>query len=143
MKKLLISIVFVLCVLGCTKELNEQGKTTWKLNPVITEQVEQATEGTASILTALTPFFPPAGAVGATLLAALGIWRKKIKPNYEKAKTEAELYHTSTKTLVEVIEEIKANQPEVWSKLKPILESNIGQNMENVIRALRGKAPKE
>lgn len=130
----------MLCVLGCTKEVNEQGETTWKLDPIRTQQVEDAVEGGASLLSVL---YPPAGAAVVAVLAALGIWRKKIKPNYEKAKTEANLYHTSTHTLVQVIEAIKKDEPELWEKIEPFLESRMGTNIENVIRAMRGLSPKE
>ena len=140
MKKWIISIVFVLCVLGCTKEINEQGQTTWKLDPIRTEQVESAIESGASLLSVV---YPPAGAAAVAILGALGIWRKKIKPNYEKAKTEANLYHTSTHTLVQVIEAIKKDEPELWEKIEPFMDSRIGTNTENVIRAIRGLPAKE
>jgi hypothetical protein len=143
-KAILLSIVFVAFFCGCTKEINtETGETTWKLNPIISQQVEDTAEGAAGLLTALTPFIPHAGVAGGALLTALGIYRRKVKPNFDKAKTEANLYHTATHTLVEVIEDIKKNEPEVWAKIKPLLETEMGQNIENAIRAIRGLPPKE
>jgi len=144
MKKLLISIVFVLslCLSGCTRETNtETGETKWKLNPIISEQFEKGGEGAAGLLAAIAPFWPPAGAASVTLLSLLGIYRRKVKPKFEKAKNEAEIYHASTQTLVEVIEDIKLHEPELWEKLKPLIK--MGPNTENVIRALRGKPPIE
>lgn len=142
MKKWLC-IVMLLCVLGCTKEIGEDGRTTWKLDPIRSEQVEKGVESAAKLLQALTPFLPHAGVAGTALLAALGIYRKKVKPNFDKAKTEANLYHTSTHTLVEVIEAIKKDEPELWEKIEPFLEGRIGKNTENVIRAMRGLPIKE
>ena len=143
MRKWLITIVFALCVAGCTKEIDNQGKSTWKINPIVSEKVEQPIEATGNLLTALSAVYPPAGAAGVALLTALGIYRKKIKPNFEKAQTEANLYHTSTHTLVQVIETIKKEQPGAWKLIEPFLKSKMGQNTENVIRALRGLPPKE
>jgi len=143
MKKWLITLILLISLCGCTKELNtETGEATWRLNPIISEQIENTAEGTAGLLQALAPIVPYAGTAGAALLAALGIYRGKVKPNYVKAKTEAELYHASTKTLVDVIEDIKKNQPELWLKLKPALvDSQMAKNVEQVIWALKQEKP--
>jgi len=144
MKKWLITLVFVLCVLGCTKEINDQGKETWKLNPIFSEKIEAPIEAGGNLLTALAPLLPYAGTAGVALLTALGIYRKTVKPQFEEAKTEANLYHTSTHTLVAIIEDIKIKQPDLWAKLKPFLEdAKMSKNIQNVILALRGLPPSE
>lgn len=139
MKKIAVIVVILLC--SCTKVANEQGEKTYQLNPETAAEIEAPIEATGSLLTALTPLYPPAGAAGVAILTALGIWRKKIKPKYEKAQTEANLYHTTTHALVTAIEEFKENSPEAWLKLKE--ELNVGPNVENVIRAIRNLPIKE
>ncbi len=140
----LIAITTMLAMSGCTAVEDEKtGKTTWKLNPLISKQVEDAAEGTAGILKILGPYIPYAGTGSVAIMTALGIYLKKIKPNYTKAKTEANLYHTTTHTLVQVVEHIKKNEPEIWAKLKPLLDSEMGRNTENAIRGLRGLPAKE
>ena len=133
MKKWILSIILLVCITGCTKEIDDQGKATWKLDPVRTKQVEDAIEGGASLLSAV---YPPALAAVVTLLGLLGYWRKKIKPNYEKAQTEANLYHTTTHTIVAAIEELKKTDNAAWKKLEKELAMSV--NLENVIRAIRG-----
>lgn len=132
----------MLCIFGCTKEINQEGQTTWRLDPVRTEQVEQSVEGFAGLLATLTPFLPHAGAAAVPILAALGIWRKKIKPNYEKAKTEANLYHTTAHTIIAAIEELKKTDNQAWKKLEKEL-GPMSINLENVIRGMRNLPPKE
>ena len=143
MKKILLSVILLFFVCGCTKEINEQGQATWKLDPVRSEKVEKQVESAAGLLTALTPFLPHAGVAATALLTALGVYRTKVKPNFDKARTEANLYHTTTHTLVQVIETIKKDEPELWAKIEPFMDSKIGKNTENVIRAMRGLPVKE
>lgn len=145
MKKVLTGLILgfglvLVCISGCTKSVNEDGKTVWGIDLGKSAQIEDAVDAGSSLLSII---YPPATAVALTILTALGIYRKKIKPHFEKVKTEANLYHTSTHTLVQVIETIKKDQPELWKKLEPFLESRIGVNTENVIRAIRGLSPKE
>ena len=139
MRKWILSIAFVVCLIGCTKEIDKQGKTTWKLDPVRTKQVEDAVEGGASLLSVV---YPPATAAGLAILTALGIWKKKIKPNYEKAKTEANLYHTTAHTIIAAIDELKKTDNPAWKKLEKEL-GPMSLNIENVIRAIRNLPAKE
>ena len=122
------------CLHGCTKEIDDQGKTTWKLDPIRAEQIEDTIEGGANLLKVI---YPPAGAAMVTLLGLLGYWRKKIKPSFEKAKIEANLYHTTTHTIVAAIEELKKTDNPAWKKLEKEL-GPMSVNLENVIRAIRG-----
>jgi len=143
MKKWLISIVFMLCVVGCVKKVNEQGEITYRADPCAVKAAEQGVETGISIISLLGALWPallPAAGIAA---GAYGTY-KKVKPNLDIARTEANLYHTSTHTLVAVIEEIKLKQPDLWKKLKPYLEdSKMSKNIENVILALRGLPPNE
>ena len=145
MKKLIVCVVMlaVLCVAGCITSVDSEGKKTYRIDPNESAKYEGGAEGVAALLQALSPFVPYVGTGSLAILTALGIYRGKIKPKLETAQTEADLYHTSTHTLVAVIEEIKVKQPELWEKLKPFLnDTQMGQNTENVIRALRSLPPK-
>jgi len=137
MKKLLICVVLALLVGGCVKGTDSEGNTTWRLDLGKAGQVEQGAEGAAGILNIIGAYWPPAGAAGLTLLTALGIWKKKIKPNYEKAKTDANLYHTTAHTIIAAIEELKKTDPAAWKKLEKEL-GPMSIHLENVIRGMRG-----
>ncbi len=140
MKKRLAILLTLVFFVGCVKTIDEQGKKTWRLDPIKTEKVEKTIEEGASLIGAL---YPPALAAIIPLLGALGYWKTKIKPKFLEARTEANLYHASTHTLVQVVEDIKKNQPEIWKEIEPFLKSRIGTNTENVIRAMRGLPAKE
>ena len=142
MRKWLLSIVLVLFLAGCTKVISEDGEATYKINPIISEKIEAPIEATGNLLTALAPVLPYAGTAGLALLSALGIYRKTVKPQFEEAKTEANLYHTSMHTVVMIIEDIKKNDKELWLKIEPFFDSKVGTITENLIRALRGLEPK-
>lgn len=136
-------VILLLMVSGCIAETNEQGETTYKADPCTVKKVEQSVEAGISLLGILSVFLPVLIPVATGAAGIYGTY-KKVKPKLDVARTEANLYHTSTHTLVAVIEEIKLKQPELWKKLKPFLEdSKMGKNIENVILALRGKPPKE
>ena len=144
MKKLFLSTILLLCICGCVRSLDDQGRTTYHIDPNEAMKYEKPVEAAATVLEALAPFVPYAGTGAVALLTALGIWKAKIKPQYTKAKTEANLYHTTARTVVAVIEDIKLKDSELWKKLKPFLEdSQMGKNVTNAILALRGKPPVE
>ena len=146
MKKWLISIVFVLCMSclsGCDKEIDDQGNVTYRADPCTVAKVEQGTEAGISLLGILSVFWPALIPVATAAAGVYGTY-KKVKPKLDIARTEANLYHTSTHTLVAVIEELKRKQPELWAKLKPYLEdSKMSKNIENVILALRNLPAKD
>ena len=144
MRKWIVSIVLLVCILGCTKEIDDQGRTTWKLDPNEVVKYEKPVEGAITILEVLTPFVPYAGTAVVALLTALGIWKGKIKPKLIEAQTEANLAHTATHTVVSIIEDIKTKQPDLWAKMKPgFIDSQMSTNIENVIRAIRRLPAKE
>ena len=146
MKKLMIVCVLALwvggMVGGCISGTDpETGKKTYSADPCTVAKLEQGTEGAIGILGILSAFWPALIPVATGAAGAYGVY-KRTKPKLDEAKTTAELYHTSTHTLVAVIEDIKKNEPETWAKLKPYLkDSKMGANIENVIRALRGLPP--
>lgn len=142
MNKWLI-VVMLLCVSGCIAETNEQDETTYRADPCSVAKFERSAEGAISLMGILSVFWPALIPVATGAAGIYGTY-KKVKPKLDVARTEANLYHTSTHTLVAVIEEVKLKQPELWVKLKPFLEdSQMGRNIENVILALRNLPPKE
>ena len=142
MKKIVLSIVLLLCMAGCIAEVNEQGEETYRADPCTVAKVERGTEAGISLLGILSVFWPALIPVATGAAGIYGTY-KKVKPKLDEAKTEANLYHTSTHTLVQVIEAIKKDQPDLWVRIEPFLESRVGVNTENVIRALRNLPPKE
>ena len=144
MKKWILSLVLLVCISGCVKSQDDQGRITYRIDPNTAMKYEKPIEGAITILEVLTPFVPYAGTAAVALLTALGIWKGKIKPKLTEARTEANLAHTATHTVVSIIEDIKIKQPELWEKMKPeFIDSQMSKNIENVVRAIRRLPAKE
>lgn len=140
MKKIVFVSLILFFVVGCTKEVTPDGKTTYRADPCSLAKIEQGVEGGLGILNILSVFWPALLPVAAAGAGVYGTYRK-VKPKLLESQTKANLYHTSTHALVTAIEDFKKNNPEAWSKLKE--EIKMGPQVESVIRALRGLPPIE
>ena len=141
MKKKLLSAILLLCVFGCVKSLDDEGRTVYSADPCTVKKIEQGAEAGLSILTILGTFWPALIPVATAGAGVYGTW-KRVKPKLTKSRTEANLYHTTAHTIVAVIDDIKIKNPNLWKKIKPYLEdSQMGKNVTNAILALRGKPP--
>lgn len=143
MKKWIILIV-LLVVCGCVRTIDERGQSSWKFDPVATVKGEAAAEAGFSILNALGSVYPPAAGAGGLGLLILGLWKKKWKPQIQQAKTESELYTTTTQCFVEAMNQIKKDHPKIWKDtVLPTIQVQPQWNVktENAVRGLRGKEP--
>ena len=141
MKKWLITLILLISLSGCIKSLNQEGEVVYSADPCTVVKFERQAEGAIGVLGLLGMFWPALIPIATAAGGVYGTY-KRIKPALEEKRTEAELYHASTKTLVDVIEDIKKNQPELWLKLKPVLvDSQMAKNVEQVIWALKQEKP--
>jgi len=147
-KLLLITVLPLLLLVSCNVATDESGEKTYSVDPNTAIQVEAGVEGTAGVLTLLTPLFGPSVTIaGSALLAALGVWRK-LKPRYVEAQNKAEVANTVAGSMVDAIDALKKDYPEDWKHLEPLLIKGLdiagidNKVLENVIRGLRGLPPK-
>ena len=133
-----VAIVLASITLGCVQGLNpDTGQIETVISPeavVVIDAVAEAAPGLAALLALLVPAALP---VSTLLVGAAGVW-VKMKPKLTTARTEAEHFYSATESLVEAIEQFKADNPEEWVKLRSKLGENVGENTEAVIRAIRG-----
>ena len=145
-KRIVIScsmLMFLLSAHGCVRSTDEQGRTTYSLDPCSVDKAEKQTEAAIGLMSLLGTIWPALLPVAGVAAGVYGTY-KRVKPKLDTARTEANLYHTSTHTLVAIVEDIKIKQPDLWAKLKPILnDAKMSTNIQNVILALRGLPPKE
>jgi len=116
------------------------GVKTVSLDPNVPAVAEPLVEAAAG----LAPLFGDAGIlVGGILVGILGAWRK-VKPDLETAKSDAEQSYAAAAAVVEAVEEFKASNPSEWSKLGAMIEARLAKQgmdpevIKNVIRGIRG-----
>ena len=131
------------CITGTDPVTGEKTRSLDPNSPIV-KGAETAAQGVA----ALGPLFGATGTLIAGIAAgAYGAW-KKVKPSLVTAKTQAQHYYAATAATVAGIEEFKELQPEAWSVLGEKISEQLTQQgidakvVENVIRGIRGLAPK-
>jgi hypothetical protein len=125
-----------LLVCGCA--VAPSGETVLSPEAIETlETVADIVEPLGQTSVALSPFWPPAAIIGSLLAGAAGAWRR-LKPQVEKAKGEAELATLAGEATSIAIEEFKKAHPDEWDALSGYLRDNHGLSVENFYRALRG-----
>ncbi len=142
MKKWIRIVVFslwmTLCLAGCVQQMDpatgEQGAFLDPEAITVIDAAAEAAPGLAAMLALLFPVLVPASAV---IVGAAGMWGK-MKPKLKVARTEADMYYAATESLVESINQYKADNPDAWAALREKLGNNVGENTEAVIRAIRG-----
>ena len=171
MKKLLIVVLMILVIGGCTKlwVQPETGETYTPEEKVVLPAEEQQVlvettvvpEKVATTIDAVvnigdktipiavagaSTFWPIAApifeGIGILLLGIGGTWLKLRRPLTE-AQGEAKQFYGVTAALVESIKQWRLERPEDWKYLEEKLSNAIGDKAENVIRALRGLPPKD
>jgi len=147
MKKRLVSMAVVcwlsLGVCGCVQELNPvTGEQETLVKPGVVAKIDAVAEAAPGLAAILAIFFPALLPAGTLVAGAAGAWAK-MRPKIKTARKEAEIYHTATESLVEAVEQFKADNPDQWAKLKAKLGDNVGANTEAVIRAIRGLPTKD
>lgn len=138
-----VAIVLASMTLGCVQRLDPvTGEQSTVLREDVATKIDavaEAAPGIAALLAMFIPMlYPGIGIVG----GAAGMWAK-LRPKLKTARTEAETYFVVTEGLVAAIDKYKADNPNEWAKLRDVIGGQIGDNSENVIRALRGLPPKD
>lgn len=150
-KILLLAVLLMLAFGGCIVGTDESGRKTYSVDPNIAEKFEQGAAVGEVILALLYSLGWPVGGVIAGYLGhALQTW-KLVKPKLVKAQSEAEMYHTAALTTSIGLEEFRKAYPEYWKELAALLDKAKDDfispkdqlKIENVIRGLRGLAPKK
>ena len=132
------SLWMTLCLAGCVQQMDpatgEQGSF---LDPEAISVIDAVAEAAPSLAAMLSLFFPVLLPASGLIVGAAGTWAR-MRAKVLMAKTEADLYHSATESLVESIEQYKADNPDAWELLRAKLGDNVGENTEAVIRAIRG-----
>ena len=138
-----VAIVITSITLGCVQELNPvTGEEETRLNPEIAAKIDAVAEAAPGMAALLAIFFPMLYPGIGLVAGAAGAWAR-MRPKLKTARTEAETYFTVTESLVEAIEQYKADNPTEWAKLREKLGDNVGDNTEAIIRAIRGLPHKD
>ena len=128
---------------GCSlMQTNPDG--TQSVDPAKVEAVDNViavVEPVGQTLTALSVVNPALGVIGGLLVGIAGAW-KKMKPEIETAKTEADIASSAGVATAQAIEEFKTKFPDEWGKLEAFFTKYHGQTVENFYRALRDLPPK-
>lgn len=131
-----------LFVAGC--ELSRDGGIQIRLNPKTANSIEKGGEDALSLLTLLSPFLGPAGGIAVGAIATGLTVFKKVKPKLTEAQNKYELSNTVAGITVEMIEQIKIDNPKLWDSMaeklrKECEESGVDTKLvKNFIRGLRG-----
>lgn len=143
MKITLVSLLMTLCLAGCIQQLDPvTGETASMISPEAMVAIDTAVEAAPAATALLALFFPALLPLGGILAGAAGAWGK-MRPKLKVARTEADMYYAATESLVESINQYKADNPDAWAALREKLGNNVGENTEAVIRALRNLPPKD
>ncbi len=142
MKKRLVIMAVVcwlsLSVCGCVQQLDPvTGEEKLVLKPEVAAKIDAVAKAAAPMATMLAMFFPALYPLAGIAAGAAGAWAK-MRPKLKVARNEADMYYAATESLVEGIEQWKADNPAAWTKLRDKLGRNVGDNTEAVIRAIRG-----
>lgn len=142
MKKWIAGIVLLCLMVGCIEifDPNTGGTHTYQLDPNVVAGIQTGLSVTSGTAQAVSPIWPPA-----TLIVALAGLAAVVveKLGKKKLRTKAENVATAGGAIVRSIEAYKIAQPEEWKELKLYLLDHLGPGSENIIRAWRGKLPKE
>jgi len=150
-KILLVCIILCLPMSGCIKSTSPEGVDLYRLDPNSVASVEAGVSLGAMIFQLLGEIWLPGlSGVAVSLLSILATWRK-IKPQLTEAQTEGLLYYTLGSVTVEGIEAWKELNPDDWEKLKAelekikdrLLDAEDRKKIDNLIRGLSGKPPRE
>jgi hypothetical protein len=143
MKKNLLILMCAACFgvfAGCA--VTPEGETVIKPEAIQTiDEAAAIAEPLAETVTSLGLFWPPAAVIGGILAGVAGAWRK-MKPELEQAKGEAQLGTLAGEATAVAIDEFKKKYPDEWDNLSRILADNHGITVENFYRGLRGLPPK-
>lgn len=136
--KIVLVVAWLSLAAGCIQQLDPvTGEEEFVLKPEIAAKIDVVAEAAPGMAALLAIFFPALYPLAGLAAGAAGAWAR-MRPKLKTARTEAETYFTVTESLVEAIEQYKADNPDEWAKLRAKLGDNIGANTESVIRAIRG-----
>lgn len=142
MKKMMLVIVMLMLIGGCVKVVtidpNGIAHTSYAVDVNAVTPYEAVGGIGYTISMGLSTIWPIAGVIAGIIGTLLASW-KKYKPQLQELQKKESLAYNATTSLVGFIEELKKTSPDVWEKLKGNLK--IGPEVENVIRAIRGKPP--
>jgi len=148
MSKRAYSIILLFSILiiigGCFAYKTKDGATRYKLRPETSKKFEEGTQGGIDLLTALAPFLGPVGGIAAGGLAAGLAVFKRVKPKLEETQNKYELSNAVAGIAVEAIEQIKKDNPKLWTSMAEKLQKDCAESgidtkvVKNFIRGLRG-----
>jgi len=143
-----LTLSLLVAVGGCevTKTVDPNtGETerTFKLDQEQADEIESAAETLITTGAAASGFLPWLTPLVAAAAAGLATWRK-IRPKLNEATTARDAYFKGGEVLATALDDVKTNQPEVWAKIAPVIESASGPvgHVENAIRGFRHLPPK-
>jgi hypothetical protein len=135
---------------ACVRTVNPDGTTTLSADPCAVDAITEGGDAAVGIMTVLTPFFPWLAPIAAATAGIVGTIKIK-KPQLVKAQTRQKMFHTVASSAVLAIDNLAKTNPDLTAKLlaemevikTKIVSPEDRAAIENVIRALRGKPPKE
>ena len=152
---IICSVCMLMLLPSCVREqkvdqATGQTTTVVSADPCAIDTLVKGGDMAVGIMTLLTPFFPYLAPI-TTGVAGIVLTLKQQKPKLVKAQTKQKMYHTVASSAVLAIDNYaKANPAQVASLLEEmervknrIISPEDRASIENVIRALRGKPPKE
>jgi len=150
LRYLVVCVILGLSFIGCVaSEDPVTGEKKYSIDPNAAETAEASAEAGLTILKVLSKTWPGLLSAASIIGGGLGVWRK-VKPKLTRAQNEAEIYHTLGSVTIDGINEWRRLYPDHWEELKleldklkdKALSAEDRKKIENLIRGLRGKAPK-
>lgn len=130
----------------------DTGKTTTTVSadPCTVDTIVKGGDVAVGIMTLLTPFFPFLAPI-ATAAGGIILTLKTQKPKLVKAQSKQRMYHTVASSAILAIDNLAKKNPELTVNIleemervkNKLISPEDRAKIENVIRALRGKPPKE
>lgn len=147
---IIASICIFMFIPACITETMPDGTKTHRADPCAVDAITKGGDTAVGIMTLLSPFFPwliPVTTLTAGVIGTL----KTQKPKLVKAQTRSKMFHTVASSAVLAIDTLAKTNPEATAALlkemervkNKIVSPEDRAAIENIIRALRGKPPKE
>lgn len=142
-------LMFLFSVGGCLVTQNEDGEPGYSMDPNVADKIEEGGAVTLGLLALLAPLLGPVGGIAIGAVASGLAVLRKMRPKLEVVQDKYELSNTIALIVVEAIEQLKKDHPEVWEKMATKLLAQYEASgidttiITNAIRGLRGLQAKE
>lgn len=153
-KFLIVSSICMLLLMpfipSCLKTQHADGTATVSADPCTVDALVKGGETAVGIMTLLSPFFPYLIPITTGLTGVIATLKTQ-KPKLVKAQTKQKMYHTVAASAVLAIDNLTKTNPGLAASLleemervkNKLISPEDRAKVENIIRALRGKPPKE